>query len=205
MNHLIINIGRQIGSGGRLIGHRLAKDLGLKFYDKELLDLAVQESGFDTKFFERNDEQKGFFKTLFYTFSSFAGESTPYANQLSAESLFKFQSDAIRHAAERDGCVFVGRCADYILREHPNCINIFITADLDDRIQRISEYHHISPKEAKKRCIEGDKRRADYYNYYTAKTWGAAQSYDICINTSVTGIEGAVEIIKQVIQYKTRP
>ena len=82
MNHLIINIGRQIGSGGRLIGNRLAKELGLKFYDKELLDLAAQESGFDKKFFERNDEQKGFLKTLFYTFSSFAGERTPYANQL---------------------------------------------------------------------------------------------------------------------------
>lgn len=202
-NHLIINVGRQLGSGGRIIGSRIAKDLGLKFYDREILDLAAQESGFNKKLFERNDEHKGFLKTLFCTFTSFASESNPYANQLSDESLFKFQSDAIRNAAEKDSCVFVGRCADYILRDHTVCINIFITANMEDRIKRISELLNISEKEAEKKCIEGDKTRADYYNYYTGKTWGDAQSYDLCINSSVVGIEGAVAIIKEFILKKT--
>ena len=115
--HIIINVGRQLGSGGRIIGNRIAEDFNIKFYDKELLDLAAKESGFNKKFFERNDEHKGFLKVLFSSFAPIFGNSDPYANQLSDESLFKFQSDAIRKAAEQDSCVFVGRCADYILRD----------------------------------------------------------------------------------------
>ncbi len=117
--HIIINVGRQLGSGGRIIGNRIAEDFNIKFYDKELLDLAAKESGFNKKFFERNDEHKGFLKVLFSSFAPIFGNSDPYANQLSDESLFKFQSDAIRKAAEQDSCVFVGRCADYILRDYP--------------------------------------------------------------------------------------
>lgn len=128
--HIIINVGRQLGSGGRIIGNRIAEDFNIKFYDKELLDLAAKESGFNKKFFERNDEHKGFLKVLFSSFAPIFGNSDPYANQLSDESLFKFQSDAIRKAAEQDSCVFVGRCADYILRDYPNTVSIFITADM---------------------------------------------------------------------------
>ena len=96
--HIIINVGRQLGSGGRIIGNRIAEDFNIKFYDKELLDLAAKESGFNKKFFERNDEHKGFLKVLFSSFAPIFGNSDPYANQLSDESLFKFQSDAIRKA-----------------------------------------------------------------------------------------------------------
>lgn len=109
--HFIVNVGRQLGSGGRIIGSRIAKDFDIKFYDKELLDLAAQESGFNKKFFERNDEHRGFAKTIYSAFAPIFGNSTPYTNQLSDESLFKFQSDAIRKAAAQDSCVFVGRCA----------------------------------------------------------------------------------------------
>lgn len=203
--HLIINVGRQLGSGGRIIGNRIAKDLGIKFYDKEILDLAAQESGFDKKFFERNDENKGFLKTLFLSFSSLGGDNNPYANQLSDESLFKFQSDAIRKAAEKESCVFVGRCADYILRDMPNCINIFVTADMDDRVKRISSLLNISQKEAEKMCNDGDKNRANYYNFYTAKSWGKATSYDLCINSSVLGIDGTIELIEDFIAKQGRP
>lgn len=192
-----------MGSGGRIIGNRIAKDFGIKFYDKELLDLAAQESGFDKKFFERSDEHKGFAKALFGTFAPVFGSGNPYANQLSDESLFKFQSDAIRKAAMQGSCVFVGRCADYILRDMDNCINIFITADMPDRIKRVCERHSgITEKEAEKICMAGDDKRASYYNYYSAKTWGKASSYDLCINSSILGIEDTTELIEGFITKK---
>lgn len=200
--HIIINVGRQLGSGGRIIGNRIAQDFNIKFYDKELLDLAAQESGFDKRFFERNDEHKGFLKVLFSPFAPIFGSSNPYANQLSDESLFKFQSDAIRKAAEKDSCVFVGRCADYILRDFPNKVDIFITADMADRVKRVSETLSITEKEAEKKCIEGDENRAKYYNYYSAKTWGRAESYDLCINSSVLGIDSTIELVEDFISQK---
>ena len=200
--HIIINVGRQLGSGGRIIGSRIAEDFGIKFYDKELLDLAAKESGFNKKFFERNDEHKGFLKILFSSFAPIFGNSDPYSNQLSDESLFKFQSDAIRKAADQHSCVFVGRCADYILRDRPNMVNVFITADMPDRVKRLSELLGITEKEAEKKCIEGDEKRAEYYNYYSAKTWGAAESYDLCINSSVLGVEATVDFIENFISQK---
>lgn len=202
--HIIINVGRQLGSGGRIIGNRIAEDFNIKFYDKELLDLAAKESGFNKKFFERNDEHKGFLKILFSSFAPIFGSSDPYANQLSDESLFKFQSDAIRKAAEQDSCVFVGRCADYILRDYPNTVNVFITADMPDRIKRVCEMLHITEKEAEKKCIEGDEKRSEYYNYYSAKTWGSAASYDLCINSSALGIEATVHIVEDFIAQKLK-
>lgn len=200
--HFIVNIGRQLGSGGRIIGSKIAKDFEIKFYDKELLNLAAQESGFDKKFFERNDEHKGFIKVIYSTFSPLLGGGNPYTNQLSDESLFKFQSDAIRKAAAQESCVFVGRCADYILRDMENCINVFITADMSDRIKRVCERHNITEQEAEKRCLAGDEKRASYYNYYSAKTWGNAASYDLCINSSVLGLEETTDLIEDFIMKK---
>lgn len=200
--HIIINVGRQLGSGGRIIGNQLAKDFGINFYDKELLDLAAKESGFDKRFFERNDEHKGFLKILFSPFAPIFGSSNPYTNQLSDESLFKFQSDAIRKAAEQHSCVFVGRCADYILRDFPNKVDIFITADMPDRVKRVSQLMNISEKEAEKKCIEGDESRAQYYNYYSAKTWGRAESYDLCVNSSALGLEATIKFIEDFISQK---
>ena len=139
---------------------------------------------------------------LFSSFAPIFGNSDPYSNQLSDESLFKFQSDAIRKAADQHSCVFVGRCADYILRDRPNMVNVFITADMPDRVKRLSELLGITEKEAEKRCIEGDEKRAEYYNYYSAKTWGAAESYDLCINSSVLGVEATVDFIENFISQK---
>ena len=202
--HVIINVGRQLGSGGRIIGNRIAQNFGIKFYDKELLDLAAKESGFDNRFFERNDEHKGFLKLLFSPFAPLFGGTNPYANQLSDESLFKFQSDAIRKAAQAHSCVFVGRCADYILRDFPNKVDIFITADMPDRIKRVAEMTGVTEKEAEKACLDGDEKRASYYNYYSAKTWGAAASYDFCINSSALGIDATTRIIEEFIQQKLK-
>lgn len=200
--NFVLNIGRQLGSGGHAIGTILAREFGIKFYDKEVLDLAAQESGFSKYFFERDDEHRGFVKSLFNSIIPFTSSGDPYGNQLSSESLFKFQSDAIRKAAERESCVFVGRCADYVLRDHPRCVNIFISANMEDRVARLMESLHLNAQEAEKRALEGDDKRASYYNYYSALTWGEAATYHICINSSVLGIEDTAEFLKSFITKK---
>ncbi|MBP3471221.1 MAG: cytidylate kinase-like family protein [Paraprevotella sp.] len=198
----VINVGRQLGSGGRYIGERLAKAFDIKFYDKELLELAAQESGFNKKFFERTDEEHNLFQQLASAFPFLNSGINPYDNMLSSESLFKIQSDAIRKAAEQQSCVFVGRCADYILRDNPRCVNIFISANLNDRIKRICQLTGITEAEAEKRIMEGDKRRAAYYNYYSAGEWGKAETYHLCINSSVLGLERTTEYIQEFITQK---
>lgn len=200
--NFVLNIGRQLGSGGHAIGTILAQEFGIKFYDKEVLDLAAQESGFSKYFFERDDEHRGFVKSLFNSIIPFTSSGDPYGNQLSSESLFKFQSDAIKKAAERESCVFVGRCADYVLRDHPRCVNIFISADMEDRVARLMQNLQINAQEAEKRALEGDDKRASYYNYYSALTWGEAATYHICINSSVLGIEGTADFLKSFIMKK---
>lgn len=200
--NFVLNIGRQLGSGGHAIGTILAKEFGIKFYDKEVLDLAAQESGFSKYFFERDDEHRGFVKSLFNSIIPFTSNGDPYGNQLSSESLFKFQSDAIKKAAEKESCVFVGRCADYVLRDHPRCVNIFISADMEDRVARLMQNLQVDAQEAEKRALEGDDKRASYYNYYSALTWGEAATYHICINSSVLGIEGTADFLKSFIVKK---
>lgn len=200
--NFVLNIGRQLGSGGHAIGTILAKEFGIKFYDKEVLDLAAQESGFSKYFFERDDEHRGFVKSLFNSIIPFTSSGDPYGNQLSSESLFKFQSDAIKKAAERESCVFVGRCADYVLRDHPRCVNIFISANMEDRVARLMQKLQIDAQEAEKRALEGDDKRASYYNYYSALIWGEAATYHICINSSVLGLEGTADFLKSFIVKK---
>ena len=128
---IIINIGRQLGSGGHTIAKHLAETFNCKFYDKELLNLAAKESGFSEKFFEQHDEQRGIFRSLFHMQGSPMLSSDLYSNNLSQESLFKFQSDAIMKAADEGSCVFVGRCADYVLRERSDVVNVFISASIN--------------------------------------------------------------------------
>lgn len=199
---LIINIGRQIGSGGRIIAQMLAKDFGCRFYDKELLNLAAKESGFSEKFFEQNDEQKGFFKSLFHVHVPLLGENNFYHNDFSQESLYKFQCDAIRKAADETSCVFVGRTADYVLRDRKNIINIFITADMADRISHVCKRHQCDEATARKLICNGESERSSYYNYYTGKRWGHSDSYDLCINSSCLGIEETERFIADFIRKK---
>ena len=194
---IIINIGRQLGSGGLIIAKMLAESLECKFYDKEILNLAAKESGFCEKFFEQNDENKGFLHTLFHLRTPYigSGNSSFYANNLSQENLFKFQSDVIRKAAEEGSCIFVGRAADYILRDHKNAVNIFVTADIEERVNRIAERNQCSVEKAKKIIKEKESQRASFYNFYTGKRWGASESYDLCINSSLLGLEGTASYI----------
>ena len=198
---IIITVGRQIGSGGHDVARMLAEMFGCRFYDRELLNLAAKESGFSETFFEQNDEHKGFFKSIFQMHGSFI-DGAFYRNEFSQESLFKFQSDAIVRAASESSCVFVGRCADYVLREIPGKIDVFITADMDDRISRVAERKGCTPEQARKLIVTGESDRASYYNYYTGKRWGHSDSYDLCVNSSILGIEGTAKFIEEFIKLK---
>lgn len=199
-DNLIINVGRQLGSGGKMIAKMLADEFGCTFYDRGLLNLAAKESGFSEKFFEQNDERKGFFKSHFHIHVPFISDNCFYNNGFSQESLFQFQSDAIRRAAAEKSCVFVGRCADYVLRDFNNTVNVFITADLGERVERVRKRHSCTAEEAKKIIEHQESCRASYYNYYTGKTWGHSASYDLCVNSSLLGIDGTAKYITEMVR-----
>ena len=202
MKHIIINVGRQVGAGGQEIGRMLAQDFEAKFYDRELLNLAAKESGFSEKFFKQNDERKGFFRSLFNVQAPHLMGSGMYGSDFSQESLFKFQSDAIRKAAEEGSCVFLGRCADYILRDFENVVNVFITASMDFRAKIVSQVKDIDDEQARKLIEHVEARRAQYYNYYTGKKWGAAESYDLCVDASLLGLEETEKLIADFIRKR---
>lgn len=196
-----ITVGRQLGSGGRQIGEKLAKQLNIAFYDKELILIASQKSGLGKEFFEKIDEKSG--HSLFFGGSSPYGvySNEIYANYyLNNETLFKIQSDVIRELADQHSCIFVGRCADYILKDQPHCLNLFVTANLNDRIKRVMENEQLTENKAKALIEKTDKKRANYYNYFSDKVWGAASSYHLCINSSVLGIDETVNFIFQFIK-----
>ena len=202
MERIIICVGRQLGSGGRIIAKQLAEDFGCKLYDKELLNLAAKESGFSERFFEQNDEQKGFLKSLFHMHAPHISDTSFYKSNFSQESLFQFQSDAIKKAAEEGSCVFVGRCADYVLRDQKNVVNIFITANLSERIKAVMERHDCNEEVARKIINHKENARASYYNYYTGKKWGNAESYDFCINTSLLGLKRTEELVRDYVKQR---
>ncbi len=202
MKHIIINIGRQLGSGGHDIGRMLALDFQAKYYDRELLNLAAKESGLSEKIFEQNDEKKGFFRGLLNLGSPHVSSGRVYNSGVSQESLFLFQSEAIKKAANEGSCVFVGRCADYVLRNLPNTVSVFVTASMDYRVHQIMNKRHLDEDAARKFIEQGESERATYYNYYTGKKWGAAESYDLCIDSSVLGLVETEKIIAQFIKKK---
>ena len=200
---IIINIGRQLGSGGHDIGRMLAMDFDAQYYDREILNIAAKESGFSKEFFEKNDERKGFLRSFLHLpYSNGTAGDSFYPNNFSQEGLFKFQSDAIRKEAEKGSCVFVGRCADYVLRDFSNTVNVFITASMEFRINSVVNKLGVLPDEARKLIEQGEKHRAEYYNYYTGKRWGAAQSYDLCIDASILGLVETERFIAEFVKKK---
>ena len=200
-NKIIICIGRQLGSGGHDIGRMLALDFQAKYYDREILNLAAKESGLSEKFFAQNDERKGFFKSLFNIQASHLGGS-PYKSDFSQENLFQSQSDAMIKAADEGSCVFVGRCAEYVLRNNPNMVSVFITAPMDFRIHQVMNKEGVDRIVAQKKIEEGESQRAAYYNYYTGKKWGYATNYDLCIDSSVLGLPATEKFIADFIRKK---
>ena len=201
-DNLIITIGRECGSGGRHIGQALAEKLGVKCYDKELLNLAAKESGLCKELFETHDEKptSSFLYSLVMDTYSFGYSSGSYTDMPLNHKVFLAQFDAIKKIAKDGPCVLVGRCADYALSEYKDCFSVFVHADTDWRINRLSQKHNKTAKEAKDMINKTDKSRSSYYNYYTNKKWGAASSYNLCVDSSKLGIDGAAKAIIQAIE-----
>lgn len=203
-DNLIITIGRQFGSGGREIGKLLSEKLGIAYYDKELLNEASKESGLSPEYFERADEKAPNALRNVFSVNWIPGAGSFWSDGgLSNEYIFKFQSDVILRLADERPCVIVGRCADYILRNHPYCYNFFIHAPLEDRIRRIvRRAPHLSDREAKELSNKYNKSRAAYYNFYTDKGWGEAESYDLTIDSSILGCEATADFIIEFIRKR---
>lgn len=188
---IIINIGRQFGGGGLGVAYELGKKLGIPVYDKELIAKAAQDSGFSKGIFEESDEKK----RLFSLSSIFASRFGDTENYMSDRGLFKMQSETIRKIAEQGSAIIVGRCSDYILRDMECTLDVFLTSPLEVRAARIADRSGLSLEEAEKLAEEKDRNRAEYYNYYTFTDWGVASTYDLCLDSSVLGIEGTADMI----------
>ena len=202
-DRIILTIGRQFGSGGREIGKKLSAALGIGYYDKELMVEAAKDSGLCQEAFERADERTA--NSLAYMFTMggpYLSMFTPYVDILSNDQLFKLQSDTIRKLAERESCVLVGRCADYILRDDPACVSCFLPNSWANRIERVTRQLGVSVEEAQELMAKKDKSRAAYYNYYTNKTWGMAESYHFSIDVSVLGIDETVNMLRMLVEKR---
>ena len=199
MKKNIITISRQFGSGGRTVGHLIAEKLGIPFYDKELVEHVALESGFAPKFVEEHGEHAPGKSLLSY---AFAPQGVPgVMNGLStADFLWNIQCSAILQLAEKGPCVIVGRNADYILKDRDDVFHAYIHADMDFRADRIVRLYGESEKSPASRLQEKDKRRKLNYQHYTGRTWGAAENYDICLNTGIIGVENAADIIVNILK-----
>ncbi len=201
MDKYIITISREFGCGGRLIGEKLAARLGIEFYDKSIIQLAAEKSGLSYKFIEQNEEHVT--SSLLFNISaasSFSQAMTYFDTPVNDKTFFA-QAEVIRELS-KNSCVIVGRCADYILREDPALVRLFITAKHDDRVRRsVEEYNYPSATAAEK-IKKIDKNRANYYKYYTGQSWGNLHNFDLVINTSFTGVQGAVSIIMTALEEK---
>ena len=206
----VITIGRQFGSGGREIGELIAKHYNIKCYDKELLARVARESGFCEEMIENHDERptNSFMYNLVMDTYSFGYNSSSFVDMPISHKVFLAQFDTIKKIASEGPCVIVGRCADYALSDFPNVVNVFIQADEDAKIKRIRErFADISTDDkARDMMYKKDKQRQSYYNYYSSKKWGRADSYDLTVNSTKLGIEGTANFIMQFVDdyEKTR-
>ena len=200
----IITVGRQYGSGGRYVAHLLAKKLEIPFYDKELLVEASKDSGICQEVLEDYDEKQGrnFLFSLMSGVQSRGDSGMMYMDMPLNHKIFLAQFDTIRRIADEGPCVIVGRCADYVLRDHPNVLNVFVKASQEERIKRVVKYNGVDPYKAEEVLKKADKQRASYYNYYATGTWGDVNNYDLCVDTGTLGVEGAVEVICKCIEIR---
>lgn len=198
MGNYIYTIGRELGSGGYTVGKLLAERLGINLYDKELLAQAAKDSGFCEEIFENHDEKPTssfLYSLVMDTYSGGNYSSAPFLDMPLNHKVFLAQFDTIKKIAEQESCVIVGRCADYALASNPKALNVFIHADMDDRIKRISKRENLTEHKAKDMIQKSDKQRSSYYNYYTCKRWGDSRSYDLSLNTSKLTSEQCVDMI----------
>ena len=202
--NLIITIGRQCGSGGKMIGQKIAEKLGVKCYDKELLARAAKESGLCQELFETHDEKptSSFLYSLVMDTYSLGYTTSAYMDMPINHKIFLAQFDTIKKIANEESCVIVGRCADYALADYPNMVSVFITGDDEDKIKSMQELYKVDEAKAKDIMVKTDKKRSSYYNYYSSKKWGDSRSYDMCINSSVLGPDGTADLIIAFAQSK---
>jgi len=198
----VITIGRQFGSGGREIGEKVAAYFNIKCYDKELLTRAAKESGFCEEMIQNHDERptNSFLYNLVMDTYSFGYNASSFVDMPISHKVFLAQFDTIKKIASEGPCVIVGRCADYALNDLKNCVHIFIYGDEETKVKRIMKKYDMDAAKAKDTCIKKDRQRQSYYNYYSSKKWGRADSYDLCINSSVLGIDGTVKLLTQYIE-----
>ena len=201
--NIIVTIARQCGSGGREIGEALAKKLGMVYHDKSLINLAAEKSGMNPEILENADEKAT--PSFLYSIAVGAIGMVPFSHGMPYDTpindkLFVLQSEIIEEEARKYPCVFVGRCADYILRNHSRLVRVFIYASPETRIERIARVNEVDMGEAKSLMTKIDKKRANYYNYYTSQKWGRNENYDLMIDTTKIGVDGAVRIIEEYVK-----
>lgn len=199
MEKYVITIARQYGSGGRTIGEMLAERLGIHFYDKELMKLASEDSGINERLFNTADEKvkQSVFSKMFKTDKAYKGEviSPESGGFISDDNLFNYQAKVVKELAERENCVIVGRCADYVLKDYDHVLSVFIHGPKDFCMQEAAKKINLTGKELERFIAKTDKERADYYKYYTGREWTDARNYDLCLNSSKLGFERCVEEI----------
>lgn len=204
MQKVVITIARQYGSGGRIVGKMLSEELGITYYDRQLLQLASDDSGINEQLFASADEKlKG---TALFKIAKrvYNGELiTPDREDfVSNDNLFNYQAKIIRELAEEDSCVIIGRCADFVLKDNPNVLRVFVHANEEKCLERARETRPMPDKELKKYITEVDKRRGAYYKYYTGREWTDARNYDLCLDSSKIGYRGCVDAIKNMLAIK---
>ena len=198
MGQFVITIGREFGSGGLDIGRMLSEQLNVKCYDKELLSMAAKESGLCQEIFVIYDEKPTssfLYSLVMDTYSVSGYTSAPFLDMPLNHKVFLAQFEAIKNLAKKESCIIVGRCADYALAEHPNCINVFIHADLAFRIDHVMQTFGLSKEKAADMIHKTDKKRASYYNYYSSKKWGDSRSYHLTLDSSQLGLQGCSEMV----------
>lgn len=188
----IITISRQYGSGGRFIAKLLAEKLGIPYYDNELITMAARESGYSEAIFEKAEQLST--HSFLYSLSMFGSTDGLYGLPL-ADKVYIAQSDIIKKCADKGPCVIVGRCSDYVLKEYDNVLNFFIHSDEQSKIARAVKYYGIEADKAASELKKKDKKRANYYNYYTSQSWGDFSNYHVSLNSDAVGIDAAVDIL----------
>jgi cytidylate kinase len=206
MDKYVITIARGYGSGGRTIGKMLSEELGIPYYDRDLLRLASDDSGINEQLFAKADEKLK--KSLLFKIAKnvYKGELIPPDSDdfISNDNLFNYQAKIIKELADTETCIIIGRCADFILKDHPNVVRLFVHAPLQDCINTLVDMTGKSEKEVEKQILDIDKHRAGYYKYYTGRDWENAKHYDLCLNSSKLGFQKCVEIVKSYLDIRFR-
>ena len=204
MENNVITIARGYGSGGRTIGKMLAKELGINYYDREILRLASDDSGISEELFAKADEKlKG--TSLFRTAKNvYKGELILPDNEnfISNDNLFNYQAKVLKELAMKESFVVIGRCADFILKDYPNVVRVFVHAPLEHCVKVLESMNSSNAKDLEQEIIKKDKYRAAYYHYYTGRNWNDARNYDLCLNSRELSFEKCVEIVKQYLKIK---